>query len=76
MTREEALNKYANKIKTKEELVLYCNIINDIYDDFASRTCESCSEYLDGWCDILSQDVGKFSYFTKDFGCNKWEAKD
>ena len=40
MTREEALSKYANKIKTKDELVLYCNIVNDIYDDVESKINE------------------------------------
>lgn len=59
-------------------------LIDKIYDDFEARTCESCrysniepyiEEYGEcekgyGWYWNSHMEIGK------DFGCNKWEAKD
>jgi len=73
---------YANAPMTK---------IDEIYDDFESRTCENCKYYyLDGApnlyiCNILPIEgellddngfiVRGFFYPEKDFGCNKFERK-
>jgi hypothetical protein len=71
MTRKEALNKYADKIKTKDELVNYCNIVNKIYDDFENRTCETCSKNIAFECEIFN----KLQFGHNEFGCNKWSER-
>jgi len=72
MTREESKEKLwaTGRINTLSKVE--CNeLINEIYDDFESRTCESCnaSDYGNSFCLKLGIRV------TKDFLCNKWEAK-
>lgn len=76
MTREEAIVyiiEQPNGYVVPQDIY---DLIDTIYDSFESRTCENCKNYSEGWCDILSQDVAKFSYFAKDFSCNKWEATE
>lgn len=64
------------------------DMINEIHDDFESRTCENCKYYdRDGLCnggwymtnDVYSSDsiVPNPELYTKeDFGCNKFEPKE
>lgn len=49
-------------------------LLNEVYDDFDSRTCDNCKWHTDieksyRYCDVVG--VGT----SNDFGCNKWEAK-
>ena len=71
MTREEAVKKvtdvYADGVSNR-------TVVNSIYDNFESRTCESCkwnnsNEYIRS-CSL----VGYTRY--EDFGCNRWEQKE
>ena len=78
MNREEAI-KYSLKLEEtlypfdKKSLKM---IVNKIYDDFESRTCESC-KYISAdknKCNannsaIVWLDIETFS----DFGCNQWK---
>ena len=63
--RSEELKQFSKKI------------VNKIYDDFESRTCNNCVYYnsmneSSGLCEHLGlPELGVDS----DFGCNKWEAK-
>jgi len=59
--------------------------IKMIYDDFESRTCGNCKHYDDDTCLVnfydewsdYEMDFYKVSISVpKDFGCNKFEAKD
>ena len=47
MTREQALNKYADKIKTNDELILYCAIVNDIYDSHEQQQLEAQNKIIE-----------------------------
>ena len=89
MTREEAKHmrlftqwqeeaKFITWETTTDEIIGDHNlIIDEIFDAFESRTCSSC-KYANiipnepKWieCSNIAQ------YFTLDYGCNKWEAKD
>ena len=59
------------------------SIIDNIFDDFESRTCENCKYNKEQddfmiFCDKeMCQDGSKMMWhsFTKDFCCNKWESK-
>ena len=80
MTREEALNKLLGGL-TIDGVI---NLIDDIYNDFESRTCESCKyHYSTGECSELFIDViGEYDadtilmHTSDDFSCNKWEKKN
>jgi len=74
MTKEEALKiQYlvcdSNLLKESEKL------IEQIYDDFESRTCETCKHH---------EDIGKsYKACTElnintgiDFSCSLWESKE
>lgn len=50
------------------------DLIDKIYDDFESRTCESC-EYLEILCENEESIVFEMAINRKDFGCNKWKQK-
>ena len=60
------------------------SIIDNIFDDFESRTCENCKYNKEQddfmiFCDKeMCQDGSKMMWhsFTKDFCCNKWEIRD
>lgn len=73
----------AKSICLKHQSVNITNeVIDEIYDDFESRTCESCKyKYVvsydcvecrcsDSLLDYLDLD------HTPDFCCNKWEKKE
>lgn len=70
MTREEAL---MSTHLTRSE------VIDKIFDDFESRTCENCSMYTDGFgiCTIAYDTFERSEDLNKsNFSCNNWEAKD
>ena len=51
-------------------------LVNDIYDEFETRTCEHCDNYRSGnsTCDVICYDnefLGNM-YVNKDFGCNQF----
>jgi len=87
MTREEAIIEF-NIDKTIDEDIA---LINKIYDNFESRTCENCKyghieeDYLI-LCNADFYDNSIYDtadnlldnalfYPSKDFGCNKFERK-
>lgn len=74
MTREEA--KQLNQILDFDGMD---ELLDEIYDDFESRTCENCKHWnantkhkLVGSCSASENFRGGC---LKNFGCNKWEAK-
>lgn len=71
MTREEAKEYYKN--------IASPYVINEIYDDFESRTCENCKYCIDdgssGYVCKGMSDVIHISSID-DFGCNKFERKE
>ena len=71
MTREEAWELSE---------VFGTEIIDKIYDDFESRTCENCKHFIDSECMV----IGDWDCYydspaqwtpPKDFGCNKFVRK-
>ena len=86
MTRKEALlyindNADRNTIYEREAE----DLIDSIYDDFESRTCENCkwgNEVGDKTALLCGQAVcqGLDEYgqymVCRDFGCNKWMEQD
>ena len=74
MTREEAQNGLqwtaTNEIMLENRAI---KLIDRIYDDFESRTCDNC-KYLDGLCTL---GIKHFEIDTNpsDFGCNKFVRK-
>lgn len=70
MTREEALAH----LFIQDNIYVYHedgkDLVNQIFDDFESRTCDNCTLY-DGidYCHWFGRSE------TKDFCCNKWEEK-
>lgn len=72
MTREEAEQKAGSYISRDY-------LINAIYDDIESRTCENCKYGNDLDLSLLSctsMNPQTPSFCTIDFGCNKFERKD
>ena len=77
MTREEAQNELGNALHhTSYEGI---EVINKIYNDFESRTCENCKHRYyeqdgelikDDYCHMNEQPI------SDDFGCNRFEPKD
>jgi len=56
----------------KEDAKVVHEVIDKIFDDFESRTCESCKFHSDGFCTELVYDISNLGFDS----CNKWEAKD
>ena len=79
MTREERLKYYETAKGLKWGMSLP-NVINSIYDDFESRTCDSCRHLIEmhrkhgNYCGINA--VNKEGYELDNFACNKWSKKD
>ena len=86
MNREEAL-----RLASYDETPYYFQrLINKIYDDLNSRTCENCKYFQKGWfCEKINAEIypdyeiWDNSGFhvngydvEKDFGCNRFERKD
>ena len=86
MTREEALKYRLGRDFYDQFEVWECDVlVNKIYDDFNSRTCENCKYYErnvplygehEGSClnyIVVERDFGTV---IADFGCNKFVRKD
>ena len=81
MTREEAIANHelarsGRKGEFRRIEMIYN--INKIYDDFESRTCGSCKYFnLAETCtkEEFRDDGLLLVPYSKEFGCNKWEAK-
>ncbi len=75
MNREEAKVIITDdmSMQAKETFkAINCHIDN-IFDDFESRICENCKNYVQGCCWLfVSEDTDEPS---KDFGCNKFERR-
>ncbi len=88
MNREEAKETDLKRLEveytdgTKEfqisSMKVY-KLIDKIYDDIESRTCENCKHFIQqhrkhgNYCGILS--VNKTGFELDNFGCNKFERK-
>ena len=83
MTREEALVKVP--LREKNWGIVAQGVINQIYDEFESRTCDNCRYRQTNnandmyWC-INQYGANKYRNMDirvdLDFGCNKFERKD
>ena len=88
MTREQMKKRV---IKEEERIYhhnrsLTLDFIDEIYDSFESRICESCSsmrifDSFYGGTYKCKHGIGNINeygtiYTELDFGCNKWEAKE
>ena len=80
MTREEA-KQVANTGKTIKTVDSQCAVLIDkIYDDFESRTCENCTyftpptKFLFAACEkgVIENEELADNYEKTRFGCNKW----
>ena len=92
MTRKQSLNdlesyKYTSQKSSdplgKWEDVRYLNakaIVNEIYDDFESMTCENCKfNETESYCLSVCINPHSIAYnrnTANNDGCNKWEKKD
>ena len=80
MTREEAKNQFSNELlervmgfkKGKLKIGAVYKIIDDIYDNLESRTCENCDRFNDYNCSIY-EGISLKNNIDKTFGCNKFE---
>ena len=59
LSREETDNGFEMKL------------INEIYDDFENRTCETCSKNISFECEIYN----KLPFGQDEFGCIKWSKR-
>ena len=86
MTREEAKEYLGETLKDFYDIDYDCDFIVDkIYDDFESRTCENCRNWSQehitiGLClmEVSEMDIPDLSKYStsNNFGCNKFERKD
>ena len=80
MTKKEAKKHYM-KIKNSALDEIALNVIDDIYYDFKSRTCENCkymqesTQLIDYKCSLGVKQDFDFGV-KKDFGCNQFTRKD
>ena len=77
MTREDAKGHLEWIPHFDEE-----KFVNEIYDDFESRTCENCNYFIDEkgtkfqFCNASTEGgIIGWNGYGKDFGCNKFERK-
>ena len=89
MTREEAKDLIEIEYDSLDNYCdsNHCSVIDQIYDDFESRTCENC-KYVENSgqtystavqkCKLGIGDINEWGsvFCSKDFGCNKFERKD
>lgn len=80
MTRDEAIYE----LGSAREGYLLKDMINEIYDDFESRTCGNCVYYIPqkSICNNLHNEQiyqlpirTDLMQVTKNFGCNKFKEK-
>lgn len=69
MTRDEALKHANNKLS---ETLSKVDLVNNIFDDFESRTCENCIN--DYQCDI--QDKLELEDYSLNFGCTFFRKRE
>ena len=82
MNREEAKNQFSNELldiifKGNNELKVggTYKIIDDIYDDFESRTRGNCFCYRE--CICICRNSLLYGYVVEeDFGCNKFKRRE
>lgn len=74
MTRKQA-KKFKWYQNDRENIEIH---IDKIYDDFESRTCKNCVHEIGcvGYVKCNLRIPRPELYQTRDFGCNKFEAKD
>ena len=78
MTREEALKQlFTNYHIDGTEFKDVDYLVNEIYDDFKNRSCESCKHFTTykgkyGTCK-LGVNNRKIEYLHNSFYCNIWE---
>ena len=74
MTRAE-LHSTINKQGNME----IADAIDDVILHYEARTCETCTHYDEGYCNIITHqsfiDMANLRV-AKSFGCNKWQPKD
>lgn len=77
MDREDISRKIqSNQVASKSTREWIERLVDDVVNDFESRTCEGCLFYLS--CPILiefSTDQ-KIHCFKHGWSCNMWEQKD
>ena len=76
MNREEAL-RVVNRNYPYGYSQTNNDLINKIYNDFESRTCENCRYFKPSHKAYKYAACEEIGYVTvpNDFGCNKWEQK-
>ena len=73
MTRDEAMHrafKEAMKISLGQSSDNLSRLIDSIYDDFETQTCENCIHHGCGFMSAIEKDIG---FMPDNFSCNKWE---
>jgi len=76
MNREEAKNSWGSMTSyTHDE---FCSTIDEIYDDFESRTCGTCDRFINnnnlfGKCFLYDKDEDEVHHESE--WCNRWEPK-
>ena len=78
MTREEAKQKlWATGIINTMSKVECDNILNEVYDNFENRTCESCKLFRksDKACFLSTYNTYIRPVSIGFSGCGKWEQK-
>jgi len=73
LTREKVKNELSGEHASKYLL----DFIDEIYDDFESRTCKNCSLWEGKVKNHPNDRECSFLYRVTryDFGCNRWEPK-
>jgi len=85
MTREEALMRILKERGEGDKIhysIVY-EIINEIFDDIESRTCENCKYYKEegNYCNNEENEIFEFDNYKKmkvpdwKFSCNRFERK-
>ena len=84
MTREEAHRIMRDDLVDELCIVDGRYFIDIIYDDFESRTCESCffskrCQMEQSWISLSISNLeccDDWDKWSSQYGCNKWEKKD
>ena len=78
MTRKEAYKLREQGFSNEHNM-----LIDAIYDDFESRTCENCKHFIDEkgtklqFCNARTAGgIIGWNGYGKDFGCNKFSCED
>ena len=85
MNREEAKNQFSNELleramgfkKGKLKIGAVYKIIDDIYDDFESRTCKNCKYFIKDKFVCCNSKAPTIVQINDDsFGCSKFERRE